>query len=214
MEHQLGVALFRHAAVGGHKAGDALLHLLKAVHGLRYAQDQPGVPHRVHRHGGSGHDEAVPRADRQWDADGVPAAQHQRGAGLGDAGNQLCQRKAGLYIAAHRVQQHQQPLDAGVLLHSHQLRDNVLVLGGLLPLRRFHVPFDLANDGQAVDDMAAPGQGDRAQILHVFFFHAVLLCGGVFCRFHAVSPSVAGVCGGSIPRQREYYTEDAARKTL
>ena len=110
----------------------------------------------MHRHGGGGDNKAVPRADRQRDADGVPAAQHQRGAGLGDAGDQLCQRKAGLHIAAHRVQQHQQPLDAGVLLHRHQLGDDVLVLGGLLPLRRFSVPFDLADDGQAVDDMTAP----------------------------------------------------------
>ena len=100
----------------------------------------------------------------------------------------------------HRVQQHQQPLDAGVLLHRHQLRDDVLVLGGLLPLRRFSVPFDLADDGQAVDDMTAPAQGDRAQILDILFFHPVLLCGGVFCRIHARSPSVAGSLWVSIPR--------------
>ena len=129
----------------------------------------------------------------------MPAAQHQRGAGLGDAGNQLRQRKAGLHIAAHRVQQHQQPLDAGVLLHRHQLRDDVLVLGGLLPLRRFGMPFDLTDDGQAVDDMTAPAQGDRAQILDILFFHPVLLCGGVFCRIHARSPSVAGSLWGQYP---------------
>ena len=153
----------------------------------------------MHRHGGSGDNKAVPRADRQRDADGVPAAQHQCGAGLGDAGNQLCQRKAGLHIAAHRVQQHQQPLDAGVLLHRHQLGDDVLVLGGLLPLRCFSVPFDLADDGQAVDDMTAPAQGDCAQILDILFFHPVLLCGGVFCRIHARSPSVAGSLWGQYP---------------
>ena len=42
MEHQLGVALLRHAAVGRHKAGDALLHLVEPVHGLGHAQDHPG----------------------------------------------------------------------------------------------------------------------------------------------------------------------------
>ena len=153
----------------------------------------------MHCHGGGGDNKAVPRADRQRDADGVPAAQHQRGAGLGDTGDQLCQCKTGLHIAAHRVQQHQQPLDAGVLLHRHQLGDDVLVLGGLLPLRRFGVPFDLADDGQAVDDMTAPAQGDRAQILDILFFHPVLLCGGVFCRIHARSPSVAGSLWGQYP---------------
>ena len=153
----------------------------------------------MHRHGGGGHNKAVPCADRQRDADGVPAAQHQRGAGLGDAGDQLCQCKTGLHIAAHRVQQHQQPLDAGIFLHRHQLWDDVFVLGGFLPLRRFGVPFDLADDGQAVDDMTAPAQGDRAQILDILFFHPVLLCGGVFCRIHARSPSVAGSLWGQYP---------------
>ena len=153
----------------------------------------------MHCHGGGGDNKAVPCADRQRDADGVPAAQHQRGAGLGDAGDQFCQRKAGLHIAAHRVQQHQQPLDAGVLLHRHQLGDDVLVLSGLLPLRRFGMPFDLTDDGQAVDNMTAPAQGDRAQILDILFFHPVLLGGGVFCRIHARSPSVAGSLWGQYP---------------
>ena len=92
-----------------------------------------------------------------------PPPSTSAGAGLGDAGDQLCQRKAGLHIAAHRVQQHQKPLDAGVLLHRHQLGNDVLIFGGLLPLRRFGMPFDLADDGQAVDDMTAPAQGDRAR---------------------------------------------------
>ena len=167
----------------------------------------------MHRHGGGGHNKAVPRADCQRDADGVPAAQHQRGAGFGDAGDQFRQRKAGLYIAAHRVQQHQQPLDAGVLLYRHQLGDDVLVLGGLLPLRRFGMPFDLADDGQAVDDMTAPAQGDRAQILDILFFHPVLFCGGVFCRIHARSPSVAGSLWGQYPpASGEVYRRKETKK--
>ena len=75
----------------------------------------------------------------------------------------------------------------------------MFVLGGFLPLRRFGVSFDLADDGQAVDDMTAPAQGDYAQILDILFFHPVLLCGGVFCRIHARSPSVAGSLWGQYP---------------
>lgn len=45
----------------------------------------------------------------------------------------------------------------------------MLILGGLLPLRRFRVPLDLADDGQTVDGMAAPGQGDRTVVLDAFF---------------------------------------------
>ena len=186
MEHQLGVALLRHAAVGRHKAGDALLHLVEPVHGLGHAQDHPGVPHRVHRHGGGGHDEAALCAHGQRDADGVPAAQHQRGAGFGHAGDQLCQRKPGLHIPAHGVQQYQQALDPGVLLHGGQLGDHMLILGGLLPLRRFRVPLDLADDGQAVDGMAAPGQGDRTVVLDAFFFQPLLVHRGGVCIRHSV----------------------------
>ena len=47
----------------------------------------------MHRHGGGGYDEAVPRADRQRDANGVPAAQHQRAfAGALTGGHRLAQR--------------------------------------------------------------------------------------------------------------------------
>ena len=118
----------------------------------------------------------------------MPAAQHQRGAGFGNTGDQLCQCKAGFHIPAHRVQQDQKPLDAGILLHRHQLGDDVLVLGGLLPLRRFRVTLDLPDDGQAVDGVAAPVQRDRAKILDLIFFQTA--CIGVFLFFlrHFVSP--------------------------
>ena len=207
MEHQVGVALFGHAAVGRHKAGDALLHLLKAAHGLRHPQNDAGMPHRVHGHGGCGHDEAAPGADGKRDADGVPAAQHQRCAGLGYAGDQFRQRKARFHIPAHRVQQHQQALDAGVLLRGHQLRDDMLVLRGLLALRRFRMAFDLADDGQAVDDMPAAGQRDRAQILDLFFFQSA--CVGLL-RFivHMLSSCVFV----SIPRPVPGYADPLQQK--
>ena len=124
----------------------------------------------MHGHGGGGHDEAAPGAHCQRDADGVPAAQHQRCTGLGHAGDQLCQRKARFHVPAHRVQKHQQPFHAGVLLHSHQLRDHMLVLGGLLSLRRFRMAFDLTDHGQAVDHMLPARQRDRAKVFDLFLF--------------------------------------------
>ena len=99
---------------------------------------------------------------------------------------QLCQRKPGLHIPAHGVQQYQQALDPGVLLHGGQLGDHMLILGGLLPLRRFRVPLDLADDGQAVDGMAAPGQGDRTVVLDAFFFQPLLVHRGGVCIRHSV----------------------------
>ena len=171
-----------------HKADDAFLHLFKVAHGLGHAQHHAGMPHRVHRHGGGGHDKAAPGRHRQRDADGVPAAQHQRGAGLGQAGDQLRQRQAGLHIAAHRVQDHQQGLDLGVLLNVHQLGDDVLVLGGLLVVGGKAVALDGADDGQAVDGVAAAGgRHDAAlgdQFLLFLFLHGVLP-GGRLCRFLA-----------------------------
>ena len=209
MEHQVGVAFFGHAAVGRHKAGDALLHLLKAAHGLRHPQNDAGMPHRVHGHGGCGHDEAAPGADGKRDTDGVPAAQHKRCTGFGHAGDQLRQRKACFHITTYRVQQHQQTLDAGVLLRGHQLRDDMLILRGLLALRRFRMAFDLADDGQAVDHMLPAGQRDRAQIFDFFLFQPTrvgllrfiihMLSSCVFCQH---SPACAGLCRPAAAKKR------------
>ena len=87
----------------------------------------------------------------------------------------------------------------GVLLRGHQLRDDMLILRGLLALRRFRMAFDLADDGQAVDDMPAAGQRDRAQILDLFLFQPTrvgllrfiihMLSSCVFCQH---SPACAG----------------------
>ena len=94
-------------------------------------------------------------ADGQRDADGVAAAQHHRRTGLGDAGDELRQRKPRLHIPAHGVEQDQQALDGGVLLHGHQLGDDVLIFCRLLRIRRKGVPLDRADDRQAVDGVAA-----------------------------------------------------------
>ena len=139
----------------------------------------------------------------------MPAAQHKRCTGFGHAGDQLCQRKARFHIPAYRVQQHQQALDARILLRGHQLRDDMLILRGLLALRRFRMAFDLAYDGQTVDHMLPAGQRDRAQILDLFFFqpscvgllrfivHMLSSC--VFCQH---SPACAGLCRPAAAKKR------------
>ena len=97
----------------------------------------------------------------------------------------------------------------GVLLRGHQLRDDMLILRGLLALRRFRMAFDLADDGQAVDDMPAAGQRDRAQILDLFFFQPA--CVGLL-RFivHMLSSCVFV----SIPRPVPGYADPLQQKTV
>ena len=129
----------------------------------------------VDRHGGSRHDEAPLGADGQRDADGVAAAQHHRRTGLGDAGDELRQRKPRL----HRIEQDQQALNGGVFLHGHQLGDDVLIFCGLLALGRFHMALHLPDDSQAVDGVSSPGAVNAAHILDLLFFQPLLLHGDV-----------------------------------
>ena len=121
----------------------------------------------------------------------MPAAQHHGGAGLGDAGNELRQRQPGLHIPAHRVEQHQQPLDAGVLLHRHQLGDDMLIFGGFLALGRFHMALHLPHYRQTVDGVFAPGAPDAAQVLDLLLFQPLLLHRAAFfvVRFLCHLPS-------------------------
>ena len=109
----------------------------------------------------------------------MAAAQHHRRTGLGDAGDELRQRKPRLHIPAHGVEQDQQALDGGVLLHGHQLGDDVLILGGLLALGRFHMALHLPDDSQAVDGVSSPGTVNAAHILDLLFFQPLLLHGDV-----------------------------------
>ena len=102
-----------------------------------------------------------------------------RRTGLGDAGDELCQRKPRFHIPAHGVEQDQQALDGGVLLHGHQLGDDMLILGGLLALRRFHMALHLPDDRQAVDGVSSPGAVNAAHILDLLFFQPLLLHGDV-----------------------------------
>ena len=163
-----------------HKIHDALLHLFKVPQRLGHPQHHAGVPHRMHRHGGGGHDKAPPGGHRQRDADGVSPAQHQRGGGLAHPRDQLRQRQPGLHIAAHRIENDQQTFDFRVFLDVYQLRNDMLVFGGLLVVRRKGVPLDGADDGEAVDGMPPCGGGHAAPLgdallpealfFHVLFF--------------------------------------------
>ena len=80
---------------------------------------------------------------------------------------------------AHGVEQDQQALDGGVLLHGHQLRDDVLILGGLLALGRFHMALHLPDDRQAMDGVSSPGAVNAAHIFDLLFFQPLLLHGDV-----------------------------------
>lgn len=99
--------------------------------------------------------------------------------GLGDAGDELRQRKPRLHIPAHRIEQDQQALNGGVFLHGHQLGDDVLIFCGLLALGRFHMALHLPDDSQAVDGVSSPGAVNAAHILDLLFFQPLLLHGDV-----------------------------------
>ena len=102
-------------------------------------------------------------------------AQHKGGARLADARDQLGQRKPGFHIAAHRVEDDEQPFDLGVLLDIHQLRDDVFILGRFLVVRRQRVAFDGTDHSQAVDGMAAFGTDHRTGVHHIFVLQFLLL---------------------------------------
>ena len=188
MHHQLGKAAGCNVGMPGHKAGDAVLHLVKVAHGLRHPQHGSAVAHRVHHHGCGGHDKAAPGTDCQRNANGMSAAQHQRCAGLAHPGDQLGQRKPGLNIAAHGVQHHHQAIDGGVFLNIHDLRDHLFIACGFLIVGCAHMAFDLAHHRQAVDRVSSLGVRHRCGFTHIlqfliFFFCQHLLCRAALCLF-------------------------------
>lgn len=71
--------------------------------------------------------------------------------GLFHPGDKLGQGEASFHITAHGVQNDQQAFDLRVLLNIHQLRDDVLILGGFLGIRGQGVALDGTDDSQAVD---------------------------------------------------------------
>ena len=100
----------------------------------------------------------------------MPAAEHERYGRLGHARDQLRDRKAGFHIAADRVEQHQHTVDLLGLLDRGDLRDQMLVFGGLVLRGQLHMALDLADDRDAVHRAARGFRGDRAGLGNVIFF--------------------------------------------
>ena len=101
----------------------------------------------------------------QRHADGMPAAEHEGNRGLFHARNQLREGEPRLDIPAHRVEQNEQSLNILAFLNRHELRHNMLVVGGFVLGRQGIMPLDLADNGQAVDHMA-PVVGRHRPVLH------------------------------------------------
>ena len=102
----------------------------------------------------------------------MPPAQHQRSRRLRDACYQLGKAQAGFHIAAYCIQNDQQAFDSRVFLHSHQLRDDMLVLRCFLALRRKGMPLYLPNHRKAVDGVLALGGEHAAHFQQVFLLGA------------------------------------------
>ena len=116
----------------------------------------------------------------------MPPAQHQRGRRFRDACNQLGKAQACLHIPAHRIENYQQALDGGVFLHSHQLRDDMLVFCCFLALRRKRMALYLPNHRKAVDGMFAPGREHAAHLHQIFLLGAQFFRRFVLFVLHAV----------------------------
>ena len=147
------------------------------------------------RHRGGRHDEALARAHRERHADRVAAAEHEGDGGLLHPRQQLGDREARLHVAAHRVEDDDQPLDVGVLLHRQQLGDDMLVFGRLVGRGQDVVPLDLPDDRQAVNRVLALARRDAAGTLDLFGLR--LRAGLLFVGFGLVLLFV--VLGGVLP---------------
>ena len=80
----------------------------------------------------------------------MSAAQHKRDGRLGHACNQLSNGKSGFYVAADRIEQDQHAVDLFCLLDGGDLWNEMLVFGRFVLCGQLHVPFDLADDRNAV----------------------------------------------------------------
>ena len=86
--------------------------------------------------------------------------------------DELRQRQARLHIAAHRVQDDEQPLHFRVFFNGNELWNDMLVLGGLLRLRRDGMSLDLPDDRQAMDGMPSLCAQHRACLQYIILFKA------------------------------------------
>ena len=104
----------------------------------------------------------------------MSAAENQRDGRLVHSRDKLGESQPRFNIPADGVEDHQQSLDAGVLLDRNQLRNDMLIFCGLGLGRGIVMPLDLADDGQAVDGMAPLHRGYRAALLNLVV-HLLLL---------------------------------------
>ena len=157
----------------------------------------------------------------------MPAAQHQRGAGFADPGDELSQGEPGLDVAADGVEDDEQALDLGVLLNIDELGDDMLILGGFLVFGGQAVPLDGADDRQTVDSVPPLGGRQDAVLGHKVVFEAfegralVGVEGGAGLGFafgvigHSAALLFCWHISPSMPRPRRRYAPAcAARKNL
>lgn len=80
--------------------------------------------------------------------------------GLVIPGNELRNGQARLHISAHGIEQKQHAVHLVTLFQFGQQRQYMLILGGLGAVGGSHMPFNLADDGQAVyGAIGCTGQG-------------------------------------------------------
>ena len=100
----------------------------------------------------------------------MPAAQNQRGRGLGHPCDHLRQRQPCLHVASHGVQQDQHAVHIIGFLQRSQKRQQMLVFCGLGIFRCVGVPLDLPDDGQAMDGAVAIFHHGGAQLNELIHF--------------------------------------------
>ena len=81
----------------------------------------------------------------------MPAPQHKGHGGLFHSRNQFRNGKPRFNIAAHGIDEDQQPVNFRTLLNGGDLRDHMLIFRGLGGFRQHLMPLDLPDDGQTVD---------------------------------------------------------------
>ena len=118
---------------------------------LRRGDHRAAHADRVDRHGCAGRDHRSFACHCQRHADRVSSAEHQRHRRLGHPRNHLRDRKPGLHVPAHGVEQEQHAFDLLAGFQACQQRQDVLIFRCLAVWRQEHVPFHLTHDGQAVD---------------------------------------------------------------
>ena len=179
--HIVRELLARDAGIRRDKIRDLLLNALKIVIGRRCADHDAAHAHGVDHHAGRRDDHALLSRNGQRDADGVPAAQHERHGGLPHPGDQLRNGKSRLDVAAHGVEQEQQAVDVLTLLNRGQQRQHMLVFCCFDRLGLCLMALDLPDDRQGIDIAALRLRQPRAKLLQPLLRPAL-------CFVHAVPP--------------------------